>query len=48
MGRITIKKLTEGTAAGRYAVRENGRTVVSFASRPSAVRFANARRKHNK
>ena len=45
MTRITIKKLTRGTNAGRYAVRDDGVTRVSFASKRSAEKWANARRK---
>ena len=48
MVRITIKKLTRGTAAGRYGVRQDGKTIVSFPLKSSAERFAKARRKHFK
>ena len=45
MVRITVKKLTQGSNAGRYAVRQNGKTVVHFADKQSAERFAKSRRK---
>jgi len=48
MIRVTIKKLQKGTNAGRYAVRDDGVTRVSFKLKSSAEKWAKARRKNLK
>ena len=45
MVRVTVKKLQAGTNAGRYGVRDDGVTMITFHLKGRAEAWATARRR---